>query len=98
MPAWMTSELRELVWVPKASSASRMMTSRPRKARALAIARPTTPAPRTTASTRSTDKVLLDQEGAQAAKRGGGGERPRGSLEQQAERRAHDRANRELAC
>src|SRR3954471_12688646 len=98
MPAWMTSELRELVCVPKASSASRMITSRPRNARARATARPTTPAPTTTASTRSTDKVLLDEEGAESAKRGGGCEGACGSFKQQSEHRAHDRADGELAC
>src|SRR5262245_50497675 len=55
----MTSELRELVWVPIASSASRTSTSRPDVARARATARPTTPAPITTASTRS---MTRDQE------------------------------------
>ncbi len=50
MPAWITSELRELVWVPIASSASRITTSRPASASARATASPTTPAPITTAS------------------------------------------------
>src|SRR2546421_411824 len=53
MPAWITSELRELVCVPIASSASRMITSRPAIASSRATARPTTPAPTTTASTLS---------------------------------------------
>src|SRR5438067_9584569 len=56
MPAWMTSELRELVCVPIASSASRITTSRPARASARATARPTTPPPTTTASTFSTQK------------------------------------------
>src|SRR6201989_3601319 len=46
----MTSELRELVWVPKSRSASRSATSRPRRARARAQASPTTPPPTTTQS------------------------------------------------
>ncbi len=50
MPAWMTSELRELVPVPMASVASATSTSRPVRASARAIARPTTPAPMTTQS------------------------------------------------
>src|SRR6266404_6689397 len=58
MPAWITSELRELVCVPIASSASSTITSRPASASSRAIARPTTPAPTTTASTRS--KLALD--------------------------------------
>src|SRR5262245_32672548 len=56
----MTSELRELVCVPIASSASRTRTSRPDTARARATASPTTPAPITTASTRSI--IAFDQE------------------------------------
>src|SRR3546814_8780062 len=47
MPAWMTSELRELVPVPMASLASATSTSRPACASARATARPTTPAPTT---------------------------------------------------
>src|SRR5918992_55183 len=54
MPACITSELRELVCMPIALSASRMTTSRPASAKARATARPTTPAPITAASTRST--------------------------------------------
>src|SRR5574338_638239 len=50
MPAWMTSELRELVWVPNAASASRMTTSRPASASRRATASPTTPAPITAQS------------------------------------------------
>src|SRR5712691_571567 len=49
----MTSELRELLCAPIASSASRMITSRPAVASARATARPTTPAPMTTDSTLS---------------------------------------------
>src|SRR5213078_4273687 len=52
----MTSELRELVCVPIASSASRITTSRPARASARATARPTTPAPTTTASSLSTQQ------------------------------------------
>src|SRR3546814_60755 len=47
MPAWMTSELRELVPVPIASAASTISTSRPDRASSRATASPTTPAPRT---------------------------------------------------
>src|SRR5438067_456765 len=39
MPAWMTSELRELVSVPMPSAASTTMTSRPARASARATAR-----------------------------------------------------------
>src|SRR5665647_445086 len=53
MPAWMTSLLRELVSVPIAPASSRITTSRPASASARAHARPTTPAPMTTQSTRS---------------------------------------------
>src|SRR5262245_33436180 len=49
----MTSELRELVCEPNVGSASTIKTSRPASARARAMARPTTPAPMTTTSTRS---------------------------------------------
>src|SRR3954465_12105894 len=72
MPAWMTSEFRELVCVPMASSASRTTTSRPDRARARATARPTTPAPRTTASTFSMRGRIVF-----AAGRNSGGSRPR---------------------
>src|SRR4051794_14608513 len=50
MPAWITSELRELVWVPTAAAASSTTTSRPARASARATASPITPAPITTAS------------------------------------------------
>src|SRR5690606_19084314 len=50
MPAWITSELRELVPVPIASAASTTRTSRPAMLSSRATARPTTPAPRTTQS------------------------------------------------
>ena len=53
MPAWITSELRELVWLPISRSASSTTTSRPASASARATASPTTPAPTTTHSTRS---------------------------------------------
>src|SRR5438128_1520167 len=46
----MTSELRALVCVPIADSASITMTSRPASASSRAIARPTTPAPITAQS------------------------------------------------
>src|SRR4051812_13120181 len=56
----MTSELRELVCLPIASSASRITTSRPAVANARATARPTTPAPITAASTLSMEEVALE--------------------------------------
>src|SRR3546814_16234139 len=46
----MTTELRELVCVPNAGSASRMVTSRPASASSRAMARPTAPAPMTAQS------------------------------------------------
>src|SRR5881397_3248812 len=49
----MTSLLRELVPVPIVLSLSSTMVSRPPSAKALAMARPTTPAPTMTASTSS---------------------------------------------
>jgi hypothetical protein len=53
MPAWMTSLLRELVPVPKLGAASTTSASRPAIASARDTARPTTPAPTTTASAAS---------------------------------------------
>src|SRR4051812_2295105 len=53
MPAWITSLLRELVSVPMASARSRTITSSPAIASRRAQARPITPAPITTQSTRS---------------------------------------------
>src|SRR5918995_867613 len=53
MPAWITSLLRELVSVPIMPAASRTSTSRPDSASWRATARPITPAPITTQSTRS---------------------------------------------
>src|SRR4051812_5937904 len=50
MPAWITSELRELVCIPTCRSASRTTTSRPVRARARATPRPMTPAPITATS------------------------------------------------
>src|SRR5512134_2722629 len=61
MPAWITSLLRALVAVPNAFSASTMITSRPACASARAQARPTTPAPTTTQSTRSCDMAALSR-------------------------------------
>src|SRR6187549_781447 len=49
----MTSELRELVWLPRRDSPSTSVTSRPLRARALAKASPITPPPTTTASSSS---------------------------------------------
>src|SRR5688572_3994374 len=59
MPAWITSELRELVCTPMVGSDSSTITSRPASASARATARPTTPAPITATSTRSTSLMLL---------------------------------------
>src|SRR5205085_4959220 len=95
MPAWITSEFRELVCVPIASSASRMMTSLPASASSRAIARPTTPAPTTTVSTRSMAQQPLEAEDACGGERRGARHRPRRAVEQQAEERAEDRAGRE---
>ena len=53
MPAWITSLLRELVWLPIRRSASSTITSRPACASVRATASPTTPAPTTTHSVRS---------------------------------------------
>src|SRR4051812_29926234 len=50
MPAWITSELRELVCVPIALSASSTTTSRPLMASSRATASPTTPPPITATS------------------------------------------------
>src|SRR6185503_15198091 len=89
MPAWITSELRELVWVPIASSASRITTSRPASASARATARPTTPAPTTTASTLSmalsAGEGPFHEECAEAGDGRHGGERPRSAVEGRAE-------------
>lgn len=49
-PAWMTSELRLEVSVPKAPAASSSSTARPARASCRAMARPTTPAPMTATS------------------------------------------------
>src|SRR5688572_11901189 len=95
MPAWMTSELRELVCVPMASSASSTTTSRPAMARARATARPTTPPPMTTASSFSTRHPPFEQKRAEPGERGGAGDRPRAAVEQSAEERADDGAPRE---
>src|SRR3954451_7130362 len=95
MPAWMTSELRELVCVPMASSASRMMNSRPASASSRAMARPTTPAPTTTASTRSMAYPALEPEDAPCGERGGACHRPRRAVEQRAEKHAEERAGGE---
>src|SRR5919198_116307 len=96
MPACITSELRELVCVPIASSASAITTSRPAIARARAQARPMTPAPMTSASTLSMEKELLDEKGARAGKRHGGGQGPRAGFEGEPKPRAHGGADREL--
>src|SRR3954470_3711784 len=95
MPAWITSELRELVWVPMASSASRITTSRPARASSRATARPTMPAPITIASTRSTGKPPFEDPGADARKRGDARHRPGGAVEKLAEERAQDRGEGE---
>src|SRR3954463_6955980 len=95
MPAWITSELRELVCVPIASSASRITTSRPARARARAMARPTTPAPMTTASTRSMGKPPFEEERRHAGERGDARHRPRRAVKDDAKDCADRRADGE---
>src|SRR6266496_3369668 len=95
MPAWITSELRELVCVPIASSASRMITSRPAIASSRATARPMTPAPTTTASTLSTREHPFERKGGETGKRRDGGHRARAAVEERAEHRAERRARGE---
>src|SRR5512134_3357222 len=95
MPAWMTAELRELVWVPIASSASRITTSRPAMASARATARPTTPAPITTASSFSMEEQAVEGEGADAGDGRGGRHRARRAVEDEAQQRADQRAGGE---
>src|SRR6185436_2761212 len=95
MPAWITSELRELVCVPMASSPSRMTTSRPARASARATASPTTPAPITTASTLSMEEQPVGDECADARETRGGGHRARRAVEEEAERGADQGAGAE---
>src|SRR6187455_468659 len=95
MPAWITSESRELVCVPMASSASRMTTSRPDWARARATARPTTPPPTTTASSFSTQQKPFQGEGRDTRERGDARHRPRAAVERSAEQAADDGAGGE---
>src|SRR6185369_16088730 len=99
MPAWITSELRELVCVPIASSASRITTSRPASASARATARPTTPAPITTHSTLSMacfSKVeLFREERANPEQADGKGHRPRTAVEGGGQPCAQQRAQAE---
>src|SRR5258706_14317658 len=91
----MISELPDLVGLPIASSDSRITTSRPAAASARATARPTTPAPMTTASTRSTGEPPFEEEGRDAGERGDARHRPRGAVEDGAEDRADRRADGE---
>src|SRR5687768_6334205 len=95
MPAWITSELRELVWLPIASSASRMTTSRPAIASARATARPTTPAPITTASSFSTQQQPLEKEGGDAGERRHARHGPGAAVEGRAQDGADERADGE---
>src|SRR5438477_9735560 len=95
MPAWITSELRELVWVPIASSASRITTSRPARASSRATARPTTPAPITTASSFSTAQEDLEHGCADAGDGCCGGHRARRAVEGGGEEGADQRAGGE---
>src|SRR5688572_17911972 len=95
MPAWITSELRELVWLPIASSASRITTSRPAMASARATARPTTPAPITTASSFSTQQQPLEKEGADAGERRHARHGARAAVEGRAQDGADQRAGAE---
>src|ERR1044071_8565606 len=92
MPAWMTSELRELVCVPMASSASRTTTSRPDRASERATARPTTPAPITTASRHSTWQPPFEQKCPKSRERRSIGHRARAAVKSRAEQRADQRA------
>src|SRR5688572_15144490 len=92
MPAWITSELRELVCEPIASSASRITTSRPARASARATARPTTPAPITTASSFSTQQEPLEHEGAYAGERRDARHGARRAVEGRAQHGADERA------
>ncbi len=59
----MTSLLRELVPLPMPGPASRTIVSRPRSANSRATARPTAPAPATTASIRSTNAASALRQG-----------------------------------
>src|SRR3989442_13456367 len=99
MPAWITSELRELVCVPIASSASRMITSRPAIASSRATASQTAPARTTTASTLSmalsTREHPFEDEGGEAGERRDGCHRARAAVEERAEQRAERRARGE---
>src|SRR3954470_15450899 len=90
MPAWITSELRELVWVPIASSASRITTSRAASASSRATASPTMPAPTTTTSTRSTGEPPLEDPGPDAGDRRDARHRTRRAIEQRAEQSAEE--------
>src|SRR5574341_1898242 len=95
MPAWTTSELRELVCVPIASSASRITTSCPAIARARAAARPTTPAPTTRASSLSTEEHFLEEKRGHAAQGRERGHGPRAAVEGGGEPAADQRADAE---
>src|SRR6185436_7906533 len=95
MPAWITSELRELVCVPIASSASRITTSRPAIASSRATARPTIPAPITTASTRSTGQPPFEYERPDAGERGDARHGARRAVEERAEQGAKERRDDE---
>src|SRR5512138_722692 len=92
MPAWITSELRELVCVPIASSLSRITTSRPASASSRATARPTTPAPTTTASSLSKREPPFERKRADAGERGGARHGAPRAVEDRAEQRAQRRA------
>src|SRR6185295_17838153 len=85
----MTSELRELVWVPIASSASSTTTSCPASASSRATARPTTPAPTTSASSRSTPPEPFADDRAEAGERRDARHRARAAVESRGEERAH---------
>src|SRR3954468_3256244 len=89
MPAWITSELRELVWVPIASSASRITTSRPAIASSRAMARPTTPAPMTMASSLSTRQHPFERDRRHAREGRDRRHRPARAVEERREHGAH---------
>src|ERR1041385_4060466 len=95
MPAWITSEFRELVCVPIASSPSRITTSRPARASARATASPTTPAPTTAASSLSTREHPFEDEHADRRYCGDARHRARGAVEGYPEQRAEQRARSE---
>src|SRR4051812_39877602 len=78
-----------------ASSASRITTSRPAMASSRATASPTTPAPITTASTRSTSELPFEYQRPDAGKRRDARHGPRRAVEELAKQRAEERGEKE---